>query len=160
KKWVYQQFDHEVGVRTVTKPGESDSSVVKLNSEKYLTFSLDGNSKQCYLDPYNGTLGILAESLRNISCSGSKPLGVVDHLQFGNPENREVFWTFVQSITAIRDFCNFMEIPVVGGKVSLYNETSNGSIKPSPVIGMLGIINSKTKMRGGKFGPNEFIFII
>ncbi|KAA2279563.1 phosphoribosylformylglycinamidine synthase subunit PurL [Candidatus Nitrosocosmicus agrestis] len=160
KKWVYQQFDHEVGVRTVTKPGESDSSVVKLNSEKYLTFSLDGNSKQCYLDPYNGTLGILAESLRNISCSGSKPLGVVDHLQFGNPENKEVFWTFVQSITAIRDFCNFMEIPVVGGKVSLYNETSNGSIKPSPVIGMLGIINSKTKMRGGKFGPDEFIFII
>lgn len=160
KKWVYQQFDHEVGVRTVTRPGESDSSVVKLNHGKYLSFSLDGNSKQCYLDPYTGTLGILAESLRNISCNGAEPLGVVDHLQFGNPENKEIFWTFVQTIAAIRDFCNFMKIPVVGGKVSLYNETSNGPIKPSPVIGMLGIIDSKLKIKGERYGPEESIFII
>lgn len=160
KKWVYQQFDHEVGVRTVTKPGESDSSVLKLNYDKYLTFSLDGNSKHCYLDPYVGTMGVLAESLRNITCNGAEPLGIVDHLQFGNPENKEIFWTFVQSINAIRDFCNFMRIPVVGGKVSLYNETTNGSIKPSPIIGMLGFIDCKSKMRGGRYGQGESIFII
>lgn len=160
KKWVYQQFDHEVGVRTVTKPGETDSSVLKLNYEKYLTFSLDGNSKHCYLNPYVGTLGVLAESLRNITCNGAEPLGIVDHLQFGNPENKEIFWTFLQSIAAIRDFCNFMGIPVVGGKVSFYNETANGSIKPSPIIGMLGIINCKSNIRGGRYGPGESIFII
>ena len=147
KKWVYQQFDHEVGVRTVTKPGESSCSVVNLNHNKYLAFTLDGNAKQCYLDPYSGALGIMAESLRNITCNSAEPLGIVDHLQFGNPENEGIFWTFVQTIEAIKDFCNYMKIPVVGGKVSLYNETSKGPIKPSPVIGMLGIISSKEKIK-------------
>lgn len=160
KKWVYQQFDHEVGVRTVAKPGAADSSVVKLSENKYLAFTLDGNSKQCYLDPYHGTLGCLVEALRNITCVGAKPLGVVDHLQFGNPENEEIFWTFVQTIRAIRDFCTFMGIPVVGGKVSLYNETITGSIKPSPVFGMLGIINSKEKLRYPDYDAEESIFIL
>ena len=160
KKWVYQQFDHEVGVRTVAKPGAADSSVIKLSEDKYLAFTLDGNSKHCYLDPYHGTLGCLVEALRNITCVGANPLGVVDHLQFGNPENEEIFWTFLQSIRAIRDFCTFMSIPVVGGKVSLYNETIGGSIKPSPVIGMLGIVNSKKKLTYQKYGFEESIFIL
>lgn len=160
KKWVYQQFDHEVGVRTVSKPGDSDSSVLKLSDNKYLAFTLDGNAKQCYLDPYRGTLGILAESLRNITCNGFEPIGIVDHLQFGSPENKEIFWTFIQSIDAIRDFCNYMKIPVVGGKVSLYNETNNASIKPSPVIGMLGLRRGGIRLKNGKYGPDESIFII
>jgi phosphoribosylformylglycinamidine synthase len=160
KRSVYQQFDHEVGIRTVTKPGEGDSSVIKLTKDKYLAFTLDGNSKHCYLDPYEGTLGCLSEALRNITCVGANPLGVVDHLQFGNPESEEIFWTFVQSVKAIQDFCNFLNIPVVGGKVSLYNETPTGSIKPSPVIGMLGIVDSRKKIRNQRYGAGESIFIL
>ncbi|WP_134482554.1 phosphoribosylformylglycinamidine synthase subunit PurL [Candidatus Nitrosocosmicus franklandus] len=160
RKWVYQQFDHEVGLRTVAKPGQADSSLVKLSKDKYLSFTLDGNSKQCYLDPYQGVLGCLSEALRNITCVGADPLGVVDHLQFGNPENEEIFWSFLQTIKGIRDFCNVMNIPVVGGKVSLYNETSAGPIKPSPVIGMLGIVDSRQKIRYQNYRSGESIFII
>jgi phosphoribosylformylglycinamidine synthase len=91
---------------------------------------------------------------------GANPMGVVDHLQFGNPECEEIFWTFVQSVKAIRDFCYFLSIPVVGGKVSLYNETPSGPIKPSPVIGMLGIVDSKEKIRSQRYGAGESIFIL
>ncbi len=160
RKWIYEQFDHEVGVKTVSKPGASDSSVIKLDDDKFLTFKLDGNSKHCYLDPYKGIIGCLAESLRNLTCMGARPLGIVDHLQFGNPENQEIFWTFLQTIRGISDYCKFMNLPVVGGKVSLYNETTSGPIKPSPVIGMLGLIDSKKKIKYPKYTPNQSIFII
>ncbi len=160
RKWIFEQFDHEVGVRTVSKPGASDSSVIKLDDHKFLSFKLDGNSKHCYLDPYEGIIGCLAESLRNLTCVGANPLGIVDHLQFGNPENEEIFWTFLQTIKGIRDYCTFMNIPVVGGKVSLYNETSSGPIKPSPVIGMLGLIDSKNKIKYPKYTSNQSIFIV
>jgi phosphoribosylformylglycinamidine (FGAM) synthase-like enzyme len=84
----------------------------------------------------------------------------VDHLQFGNPENEQIFWTFLESIRAIRDFCTFMKIPVVGGKVSLYNETKSGSIKPSPVIGALGLVENKAWIRSPIFEACERIFIM
>ena len=160
RKWIYEQFDHEVGVRTVSKPGASDSSVIKLDEDKFLSFKLDGNSKHCYLNPYEGVIGCLAESLRNLTCVGASPLGIVDHLQFGNPENEEIFWTFTQTIKGIIDYCKFMNIPVVGGKVSLYNETHSGPIKPSPVIGLLGIIDSKNKIKYPKYASNQSIFIV
>jgi len=160
KKWIYQQFDHEVGIRTVLKPGFSDSSALKLDNGKYVTFNLDGNSKHCYLDPYQGTLGCLAESVRNTICVGATPIGIVDHLQFGNPENEQIFWTFLESIRAIRDFCSFMKIPVVGGKVSLYNETKSGGIKPTPVIGAIGLIDDKSLIKLPTFDIDEGIFII
>ena len=160
RKWIYEQFDHEVGVRTVSKPGASDSSVIKLDEDKFLSFKLDGNSKHCYLDPYEGIIGCLAESLRNLTCVGASPLGIVDHLQFGNPENEEIFWTFSETIRGIIEYCKFMDIPVVGGKVSLYNETQSGPIKPSPVIGLLGIIDSKNKIKYPKYVSNESIFIV
>ena len=102
----------------------------------------------------------MAESLRNLTCVGASPLGIVDHLQFGNPENEEIFWTFLQTIRGIRDYCKFMNIPVVGGKVSLYNETISGPIKPSPVIGMLGLIDSKSKIKYPKYISNQSIFIV
>jgi phosphoribosylformylglycinamidine synthase subunit PurL len=160
RKWIYEQFDHEVGVKTVSKPGASDSSVIKLDDDKFLSFKLDGNSKHCYLDPYEGIMGCLAESLRNLTCVGARPLGIVDHLQFGNPENEEIFWTFLQTIRGISDYCKFMKLPVVGGKVSLYNETTSGPIKPSPVIGMLGLIDSKNKIKYPKYTSNQSIFIV
>jgi phosphoribosylformylglycinamidine synthase subunit PurL len=160
KKWIYQQYDHEVGIRTVLKPGFSDSSVLKLDNGKYITFTLDGNSKHCYLDPYQGTLGILAESVRNTICVGGIPIGIVDHLQFGNPENEQIFWTFLESIRAIKDFCKFIKIPVVGGKVSFYNETKHGPIKPSPVIGTLGLIEDVNLIKSFNPQINDSIIIV
>ncbi len=142
KNWVYDQYDHEVGIRTTVKPGY-DSSVLRLDNGKFLAVKIDGNPKQCYLNPREGAIGCFEEACRNVVCTGAKPIGMVDHLQFGNPENPEIFWTFLESLKGLTDFAKFLKIPCVGGKVSFYNETSNGPIKPSPLIGVLGLIDGK-----------------
>ncbi|HEX2471703.1 MAG TPA: phosphoribosylformylglycinamidine synthase subunit PurL [Nitrososphaera sp.] len=160
KRWVYQQYDHEVGIRTVIKPGAGDAAVMRLDNGKFVAVKLDGNSKHCYLDPYQGTLGALSEGFRNIVCTGAEPIGVVDHLQFASPEDPEIYWTFVQTVNAIVDYCRFMEIPVVGGKVSFYNETAKGPIKPSPVIGTLGLVESESSLMQMAFSANESIFVV
>src|SRR5918993_3128337 len=144
KSWVYEQFDHEVGTRTVLKPGWSDASVLRLPGNKFVSVKLDGNSKHTYLNPYLGTLGCLSECSRNVVCTGADPIGIIDHLQFGSPESPEIYWTFIKSIKAIIDFCKYMKIPVVGGKVSFYNETMNSPIKPSPIIGTIGLIKDRS----------------
>jgi phosphoribosylformylglycinamidine synthase subunit PurL len=160
KRWVYQQYDHEVGIRTVIKPGGGDAAVMRLDNGKFVSVKLDGNSKHCYLDPYQGTLGCLSEGFRNIVCTGAEPIGVVDHLQFASPEDPEIYWTFVQTVNAIVHYCTFMEIPVVGGKVSFYNETAKGPIKPSPVIGTLGLVESESFLRQMALSADESIFIV
>ena len=142
KNWVYDQYDHEVGIRTTVKPGY-DSSVLRLDNGKFLAVKIDGNPKQCYLNPREGAIGCFEEACRNVVCTGAKPIGMVDHLQFGNPENPEIFWTFLESLKGLTDFAKFLKIPCVGGKVSFYNETPNGPIKPSPLIGVLGLIDGK-----------------
>ena len=160
KRWVYQQYDHEVGIRTVIKPGAGDAAVMRLDNGKFVAVKLDGNSKHCYLDPYQGTLGCLSEGFRNIVCTGAEPIGVVDHLQFASPEDPEIYWTFVQTVNAIVDYCMFMEVPVVGGKVSFYNQTAKGPIKPSPVIGTLGLLESESFITQMALSSDESIFII
>jgi phosphoribosylformylglycinamidine synthase subunit PurL len=160
KSWVYEQYDHEVGTRTVLKPGSSDAAVIRLADNKFVSVKLDGNSKHCYLDPYFGTLGCLSESSRNVVCTGAEPIGIIDHLQFGNPENPYTFWSFEESVRAIIDFCKFMDIPVVGGKVSLYNETFRGPIKPTPVIGCIGTIRDSNWISQPALTPSSAIFII
>ena len=139
KHWVFRQYDHEVGIRTVIKPG-FDSSVLRLDNGKSLSVKIDGNPKHCYIDPRQGAIGCFEEACRNVVCTGATPIGMVDHLQFGNPEDPEIFWTFMESIEGITDFAKFLDIPCVGGKVSFYNETSDGPIKPTPLIGVLGLI--------------------
>ena len=138
KTWVYSQYDHEVGIRTVIKPG-LDASVLRLDNGKFLAAKIDANPKQCYLDPREGAIGCFEEACRNIVCTGAKPIGMVDHLQFGNPEDPEIFWTFLESLKGLTDFAKNFQIPCVGGKVSFYNETPNGPIKPTPLIGVLGL---------------------
>ncbi|MDP9197156.1 MAG: phosphoribosylformylglycinamidine synthase subunit PurL [Thermoproteota archaeon] len=160
KRWVYQQYDHEVGIRTLVKPGEGDASVLRIDNDRFISLKLDGNSKHCYLDPYKGTLGCLSEACRNIRCTGATPIGIVDHLQFGNPERPGIYWAFRKSVEAIAHFCKFMSIPVVGGKVSFYNETSRGAIKPSPVIGALGLIRGRANISRSKLKSGDSLFII
>jgi phosphoribosylformylglycinamidine synthase subunit PurL len=160
KRWVYHQYDHEVGVRTVVKPGAGDAAVMRLDNGKLVAVKLDGNSKHCYLDPYQGTLGCLSEGRRNVICTGAEPVGVVDHLQFASPEDPEIFWTFTQAVNAIVDYCKFMDIPVVGGKVSFYNETVKGPIKPSPVIGTLGLVDDASHVTRPALQQDDSIFVI
>lgn len=142
KIWVYGQYDHEVGIRTVVKPG-SDASVLRLDNGRYLSAKIDGNPKHCYLNPREGAIGCFEEACRNVVCTGARPIGMLDHLQFGNPKDPEIFWTFLESLRGLTDFAKYFEIPCVGGKVSLYNETPAGPIKPTPVIGVIGLIDQR-----------------
>jgi len=142
KIWVYGQYDHEVGIRTVTKPGH-DASVLRLDNGKFLSVKIDGNPKHCYVNPREGAIGCFEEACRNVVCTGATPIGMLDHLQFGNPKDPEIFWTFLESLKGLTDFAKFFKIPCVGGKVSLYNETLGGPIKPTPVIGVLGLIDKR-----------------
>jgi len=158
KIWVYGQYDHEVGIRTVVKPGK-DASVLRLDNGKFLAAKIDGNPKHCYINPREGVIGCFEEACRNVVCTGAKPIGMLDHLQFGNPENPEIFWTFLESLKGITDFAKYFEIPCVGGKVSLYNETSSGPIKPTPIIGILGLID-KTPLYTQKIIAGDCLVII
>jgi len=142
KIWVYSQYDHEVGIRTVIKPG-ADASVLRLDNGKFLSVKIDGNPKQCYINPREGAIGCFEEACRNVVCTGAKPIGMLDHLQFGSPKDPEIFWTFLESLKGLTDFANEFKIPCIGGKVSLYNETPSGPIKPTPLIGVLGLIDKK-----------------
>ncbi|QMU54886.1 MAG: phosphoribosylformylglycinamidine synthase subunit PurL [Nitrosopumilus sp.] len=158
KIWVYQQYDHEVGIRTVVKPG-SDASVLRLDNGKYLSAKIDGNPKQCYINPRQGAIGCFEEACRNVVCTGAKPIGMLDHLQFGNPNDPEIFWTFLESLKGLTDFAKHFEIPCVGGKVSLFNETPAGPIKPTPVIGVLGLIEKKLHVPQ-KISKGDYLVIV
>lgn len=160
KRWVYHQYDHEVGVRTVVKPGYGDASVLRLDNGKFLAMKLDGNSKHCYLDPYNGAMGCFAEACRNVIAVGAEPIGMVDHLQFGSPEDPEVFWTFLEALKGISDYGRAMNIPCVGGKVSFYNEAGKGPIKPTPVIGVLGLIDDQSSIRNSRLRDSDVLLIV
>jgi len=158
KIWVYGQYDHEVGIRTVIKPG-GDASVLRLDNGKFLSVKIDGNPKQCYINPREGAIGCFEEACRNVVCTGAKPVGMLDHLQFGNPKDPEIFWTFLESLKGLTDFAKDFKIPCIGGKVSLYNETPAGPIKPTPLIGVLGLID-KTPLVPQKITEGDSLVII
>jgi len=140
KRWVFRQYDYMVGTNTVVCPG-SDAAVVRIKGTgKALAMTTDGNSRYCLLNPYIGGELAVAEAARNLVCSGAKPLGATDCLNFGNPERPEVMWQFIMAVEGIADACRAFEIPVVSGNVSLYNETNGLSIYPTPIIGMVGLI--------------------
>jgi len=158
KNWVYDQYDHEVGIRTVVKPGH-DSAVLRLDNGKFLAAKIDGNPKQCYLDPRAGAIGCFEEACRNVVCTGATPIGMVDHLQFGNPEDPEIFWTFLESLQGLTDYAKYFKIPCVGGKVSFYNETPKGPIKPTPLIGVLGLIDNKP-LRPQQINKDDVLIVV
>jgi len=163
KEWIYRQYDHEVGIRTVVKPGQADSALLRLPNKRSLALTTDGNSKQCYVDPYWGTMGIVSEAFSNLVAGGAEPVAVVDHLQYGDPGNPEVYWTFKEAIRAIADYLKAVGVPCIGGKVSFYNEdsTSRKAIKPSPVIAALGLVEPKTPriMQALRKEENDLIII-
>jgi len=146
KEWIYRQYDHEVGVRSVLKCGEGDSGVLRvIGTNKFISSSVGTNSKHCFLDPYNGSKGGIVEICGNVIANGAKPKAMVNCCNFGNPEIPESFWYFSESVKGMADFCREMRIPIVGGNVSFYNEdeVAKTVIKPTPVIMIVGIIEGE-----------------
>jgi phosphoribosylformylglycinamidine synthase II len=146
KEWVYRQYDHEVGVRSVVKCGEGDSGVLRIiGTNKFIAASVGVNSKHCYLDPYEGAKGGLVEVCGNVIANGAKPMAMVNCCNFGNPEIPESFWYFSRAVEGMNDFCRNMRIPIVGGNVSFYNEdeVKKVAIKATPVIMILGLIEGE-----------------
>jgi len=145
KAWVYQQYDHMVGTNTVVLPG-SDAAVLRLKgTNKAIAATCDCNSRYCFLNPYRGAEIAVAEAARNLVCSGARPAAVTDCLNFGNPQKPESFWQFKNCVEGIRDACRSFKIAVVSGNVSFYNESPKSAIKPTPAIGMIGIIKDVAK---------------
>nr|WP_308221616.1 phosphoribosylformylglycinamidine synthase subunit PurL [Fuchsiella alkaliacetigena] len=140
KEWVYQQYDHMVQTNTVVLPG-SDAAVLRVKgTEKGLAVATDCNGRYCYLDPETGGAIAVAEAARNVVCSGAEPLAITDGLNFGNPLKPEIFWQFEKCIEGIGEACLSLGTPVTGGNVSFYNESPEAAIYPTPIIGMVGLL--------------------
>ena len=161
KRWVFRQYDYMVGTNTVVSPG-SDAAVVRLKGTgKALAMATDGNSRYCLLNPYMGGGLAVAEAARNLVCSGAKPLAVTDCLNFGNPERPDIMWQFIMAVEGIADACRIFNVPVVSGNVSLYNETNGLSIYPTPIIGMVGLIERENDITTQWFKQSgDTIFLI
>ena len=146
REWVYRQYDHYVRGNTVLAPG-ADAAVIRVKgTSRGLALTVDCNARYCYLDPHAGGMAAVAEAARNLSCVGATPLGLTDCLNFGNPEREDVMWQFSQAIEGMREACLALEVPVVSGNVSFYNETDGVSIHPTPTVAMVGLLEDVTRI--------------
>ena len=141
KRWIWQQYDHMVQTNTVEAPGAGDAGVIRIKgSQRGLAMALDGNGRWCYLDPQLGAMHAVAEAARNVACTGATPVGATNCLNFGNPEKPHIMWQFSQVVDGITKACEELEVPITGGNVSFYNETLGEGIYPTPVLGIVGIL--------------------
>ncbi|MGB6675130.1 MAG: phosphoribosylformylglycinamidine synthase subunit PurL [Terriglobales bacterium] len=146
KRWVWQQYDHMVQTNTVEGPGAGDAGVIRIKgSQRALAMALDGNGRWCYLDPQLGAMHAVADAARNVACSGATPVGATNCLNFGNPEKPHIMWQFSKVIDGITKACEELDVPITGGNVSFYNETLGEGIYPTPVIGIVGILEDVHK---------------
>ena len=149
KRWAFEQYDSIVGSHTVRMQAAADAAVLHLpEAETTIAISIDGNGRRVACDPYAGTIEAVLECAANLACVGAEPLGLTNCLNFGNPEKPTVAWQLDRSTQALADACEALEVPVVGGNVSLYNETEEGPIYPTPVIGMVGELPEPTRAGG------------
>src|SRR5439155_11669640 len=140
KRWVYRQYDHMVRTNTLNLPGFGAGVVRVKGTDRGLALSVDGNGRYCYLDPYRGAMLAVAEAARNVACAGARPLGATNCLNFGNPERPAIMWQFARAVEGIGAACRALGVPITGGNVSLYNETDGRAIYPTPVIGVVGLL--------------------
>jgi phosphoribosylformylglycinamidine synthase subunit PurL len=151
KAWVYRQYDSTVRTNTVVGPG-SDAAVVRVRgTEKALALKTDGNGRYVYLDPRMGGRIAVAEAARNVACTGGRPLAITNNLNFGNPRRPEVYHQLREAVAGMAEACRALGTPVTGGNVSLYNESPAGAIYPTPVIGMVGLIDSLSHVTRAPF---------
>ena len=156
KRWVYQQYDSMVQTNTVEGPGIGDGGVIRVKgSQRALSMALDGNGRWCYLDPKLGAMHAVAEAARNVACTGATPVGATNCLNFANPEKPHIMWQFSQTIDGITKACEELEIPITGGNVSFYNETLGEGIYPTPVLGVVGLLEDVSKATFPHFRKSE-----
>jgi len=160
KRWVYRQYDHMVRTNTIGLPGIGAGVVRIKGTNRALALSVDGNGRACYLDPFQGAALAVAEAARNVACAGAEPIGATNCLNAGNPERPEIMWQFEQLVEGISIACRALEIPITGGNVSLYNETEGRAIYPTPVIGMVGLIEDTARLCGRIFPAKDLAVVL
>ena len=152
KYWITEQYDSMVRTNTRFGPGASDAAVLRLKeTDRGLALSTDGNGRWCFLSPRVGAMHAVAEAARNVACSGARPVAATNCLNFGNPEKPEVMWQFSEVVDGIAEACRALEIPITGGNVSFYNETLGKSIYPTPILGVLGVLEDADFAVGSAF---------
>ena len=140
KQWIYEQYDSMVGTDTILQPGANCAFIQIKGTKKAIALTTGGNGSYCYLNSYEGGKIAVAEAARNIVCAGAKPLAITNCLNFGNPTKPAVFWQFKKCVEGMAEACRILETPVTGGNVSFYNENPTGAIDPTPMVGMLGLM--------------------
>lgn len=162
KKWIYEQYDSMVGTANMNTNDPSDAAIISIKgTQKALALSTDCNSRYVFADPYVGCMIAVSEAARNIVCSGGKPLGVTNCLNFGNPYDPEVYYQFVKSIQGMSEACLKFDTPVTGGNVSFYNQSQDGAVYPTPVIGMAGIVEDVANKMSLHFkNEGDIIYLI
>jgi len=162
KSWVYNQYDSMVQTNTIKKGGQLDASVIRVKENgKALAMSSDCNVRFCYIDPKGGAAAAVIEAGRNVAMSGARPLAITDCLNYGNPENPEVMWQFAEGCLGIKEACAELTTPVIGGNVSLYNETNGTSVFPTPSIATVGVNDDQNKVLLSNFqkAGNELFLV-
>ncbi len=161
KKWAFEQYDSIVGSRTVRRPETADAAVLQLpETDNAIATSIDGNGRRVACDPYRGAVEAVLECAQNLACVGAEPLGLTNCLNFGNPEKPAVAWQLDRAVQGLADVCNAMGVPVVGGNVSLYNETDRGPIYPTPVVGLVGELPDARKAGGLALSDGDAIALV
>jgi phosphoribosylformylglycinamidine synthase len=150
-RWIYRQYDHTVRTNTVVPPGAGTAVVRLKGTSRALAISVDGNGRACYLDPRLGARLVVAEAARNVACAGASPIGATNNLNFGSPERPEIMWQLVETIEGMAEACRALDIPITGGNVSLYNETGGRAIYPTPVVGVVGLLEDVRHALGCRF---------
>jgi len=151
KRWVYRQYDHMVRTNTINLPGLGAGVVRVKGTDRALALSLDGNGRYVYLDPYRGAVLAVAEAARNVACAGARPLGATNCLNFGNPERPSIMWQFAKAVEGIGAACRALGVPITGGNVSLYNETDGQAIYPTPIVGVVGLLEHADRVVSRRF---------
>jgi len=143
KRWIFEQYDHMVRTNTTVFPGAADAAVVRLKgTNRALALATDGKGRWCTLDPHVGAMHAVAEAARNVAAVGARPWAATNCLNFGNPEKPEVMWQFSEAVDGMSEACRALSIPITGGNVSFYNDTLGKSIDPTPIVGVLGVIEN------------------
>jgi len=160
KRWAFEQYDAIVQSRTVRRPETADAAVLRLDGSGAIALSIDGNGRRVACDPYGGAIEAVLECAQNLACVGAEPLGLTDCLNFGNPEKPHVAWQLDQAVAGLADACRALEIPVVGGNVSLYNESEEGPIYPTPVVGMVGELPDAARAASAALRSGEAVAVV
>ncbi len=147
KRWIWQQYDYQVRTNTLAGPAAADAAILRIKENgAALAMTLDGNARYCFLAPRDATKLIVAECCRNLAVVGAEPIGATNNLNFGNPERPEIMAQLVESIEGMAEACRFFDVPITGGNVSLYNETLGEGIWPTPVVGVVGLLQTETPL--------------